>query len=99
MANVLNQEYGYNTRAVGVSKEYALIPVDKILLMWADEIVCADSEVEDDLFRDWGGEIPEATPVYNLHIPDKYEWNNVDLRLAIKDAYEKRRSKQSQTLH
>ena len=92
MANVLHQEYGYNTRAAGVTQEYALIHVSEALLVWADEIICADHEVEFSLKRNWGEELPKATPVYNLHIPDEYEWNNADLRLAIKDAYEQRKS-------
>lgn len=32
--------YNYNTRAAGLEAEFALIPVDEVLLTWADEIVC-----------------------------------------------------------
>ena len=41
-AVILQQEYGYNTRAVGVEDSFALIPIDDVLIEWADEIVCAD---------------------------------------------------------
>ncbi len=42
-AVVLSGEpYGYNTRAAGVTEEYALIVVDDVLLHWADEVVCME---------------------------------------------------------
>lgn len=31
--------FNFNTRAAGVTEEYALVPVDDVLLSWADEIV------------------------------------------------------------
>lgn len=34
--------FHYNTRAAGVDTEFALIPVDEVLLEWADEIVCME---------------------------------------------------------
>jgi predicted protein tyrosine phosphatase len=34
-----HKDYGYNTRAVGLTDEYALIPLDDALLYWADIIV------------------------------------------------------------
>ena len=44
IALVLSAEpYNYNTRSAGTA-DFALIPVTNDLLMWADEIVCADSE-------------------------------------------------------
>ena len=44
VANVLHQELGYNTRAVGTAKEYALIPITEALVAWADEIVFVDED-------------------------------------------------------
>jgi predicted protein tyrosine phosphatase len=45
MARVLTSRYSYvNPRAVGISQEYALIPLDKVHLFWADLILCADSD-------------------------------------------------------
>lgn len=44
-ALVLSQPpYNYNTRAAGLTKEFALVPVDPVLLHWADEVVCMNSE-------------------------------------------------------
>jgi predicted protein tyrosine phosphatase len=42
-AVVLSQEpFNYNTRAAGISTDYALVQVDDVLVTWADEIVCMD---------------------------------------------------------
>ena len=36
--------YNYNTRSGGITPKYALIPVDQVLVDWADEIVCMGEE-------------------------------------------------------
>lgn len=41
-AALLNQTFGYNTRACGLEPEYALIPCSQALIYWADEIVVMD---------------------------------------------------------
>ena len=87
-AVVLSQEpFNYNTRAVGISKDYALIPVDSILLEWADEIVVFDSfakmEIQEMLL-----DLDEADKhVTNLEIPDEYDYGDLDLRFAIAQNY------------
>lgn len=49
-AFVLSQEpYNYNTRAAGLIKEFALVPVDEVLIRWADEIVCMSNEQAEQL--------------------------------------------------
>lgn len=85
-ANVLHQEYGYNTRAAGVSKEYALIPVDEVLLQWADEVVCVEPYIKQELLRTYP-EMREAKVVV-LNIPDRFEWNDEELRETIKKQYD-----------
>lgn len=86
-ANVLHSSFGYTTRSAGTSREYALIPVDKALMHWADEIVCMDLDqaailearfVEYDLSR---------VPIIVLSIPDCFEWDHPELRENILDAY------------
>lgn len=37
---------GHNARAVGYSKEYALIQLDWAHIYWADLVLCVDSEVD-----------------------------------------------------
>lgn len=94
-ANVLHKEFGFNTRAVGVSQEYALIPIDQALLSWADEIVCVEPEV-DYLVRkyietktamdiDWYNEISTV-----LDIPDEYSWDSPVLQQTIMNQYMER---------
>ena len=39
-----NPPYNCNTRAVGVSEEYALIPIELVHLEWADAIFCMDDD-------------------------------------------------------
>lgn len=86
-ANVLHQEYGYNTRACGVDTAYALIPITQTLVYWADEIVCMDNSqatVIQRLLAKHGYE-KEVIP---LGIDDSYIWNQPNLRDMIKLAYE-----------
>lgn len=85
MAVVLSQEpYNYNTRAAGISDEYALIPVDEVLLHWADEIVCVEQRITDALLE----EFDVKKPVVTLSIPDNYEYRNMKLMGMIKDQYD-----------
>lgn len=84
MANVLHQEYGYNTRAAGCTWEYALIAADEVLVQWADEIVCAEDGVRNELAHkvDLTGK-----KVIVLHVRDTYEWNDPELRGLILKQY------------
>lgn len=86
-AFVLAQDYGYNTRAAGLSQDYALIPVDRVLLEWADEIVCMNEEQRQTILIELG---PEGDkPVINLDIPDDFRYRDPQLVLLIQDAYKK----------
>lgn len=80
-ALVLAQEpFNFNTRAAGVALEYALIPVDEVLLSWAEMVVFMQAEhhcaVRDN---------PELSPflegktIIVLDIPDKYEYRHPEL--------------------
>ena len=87
-ANVLHREHGYNTRAVGVSQEYALIPLDVTHLHWADEIVCMENShmmALHSLAMDWGFTEPLKLTV--LDIPDNYGWMDEELQEIIKTNY------------
>lgn len=87
MANVLHQEWGYNTRAAGVSQEYALVQIDPVLIRWADEIVCVEKEVADQFKQRFAYELTAATKIVVLAVPDKYEWDAPELRAIIKKQY------------
>ena len=89
MAHVLSAEpYNFNTRSAG-TESYALIPVTEDLLMWADEVVCADTE-----HALWvRGKMMEwmlDKPIIDLNIPDNYEYRNPELIELNKERYEQR---------
>ena len=84
-AVVLQREFGYNTRAAGVSKEYALIEVDEVLLHWADEIVAVEASIAEQLPREWDEHITV------LNVPDRYGYMNEELQQIILDQYRKAR--------
>lgn len=85
-ANVLHQKYGFNTRAAGITEEYALIPVDAALLAWADEIVWVEQTVYDNGWQNWSDLIKHKRNIV-LDIPDQYEWNHPELRALIEQQY------------
>lgn len=94
VANVLHQIYGYNTRAAGIFAEFALIPVDEVLLQWADEIVFVEQQVCESTktrFPDLVGTID--TKAVTLALPDRFQWNQAELRGLIEKQYEEKASK------
>lgn len=87
MAWVLsNEPYGYNTRAAGIATEYALIPVDKVLLTWAQEIVCAEEWQAREVQKQLGEH--SGKPVISLDLPDQFEYRNDQLVALIKERYD-----------
>lgn len=84
-ALVLSQEpYNYNTRAAGLTAEFALVPVDRVLLHWAEEVVCMSQEQAEHL-RDLIG---EEKPIVVLNIPDIYGYRDPELIEKIREAYD-----------
>lgn len=89
MAHVLSADpYNFNTRSAG-TEPYALIPVTEDLLMWADEVVCADTEHAIKV-RNKMMDLDIDIPIINLEIEDIYEYRNVELIRLIKERYEQR---------
>lgn len=91
-AKVLAELYGYNTRAAGINEEYALIPVDDVLIYWADELVF----MEEGHFLefkatyadiDYAMYMLDANKYQILNIPDAYGWNTEELVTLITEAY------------
>lgn len=87
-AVVLSQApYNYNTRACGLSTEFALIPFDEVLANWADEIVCMEPSQQDkisDLCAAWG----ISRVITCLDIEDNYAYRDEKLMQLIKYKYE-----------
>lgn len=73
---------GYNTRAAGMF-DYALIPVDDVLLEWADQIVTVSNELAEEL------KTMTKKEVINLEIPDRYRFRDPELMEIIEKAWEK----------
>ena len=81
-ALVLSQEpFNYNTRAAGLDVDFALIPVDDVLVKWADEIVCMSVFHREELKK------ITSKPVICLYIPDSYMYRDAELQQLIKDKY------------
>ncbi len=76
-----NKPFNYNTRAAGLIDDYALIPVDNVLLDWADEVVCMTKEQEQDL------KTRTDKPVINLNIPDNFAYRDKRLMELVKTNY------------
>jgi predicted protein tyrosine phosphatase len=79
--------YNYNTRSAGLDPDYALNLVDQVLLEWADEIVCADTEHEVTVklkLMDIG---ITSKSVVNLKLPDVYPYRDRKLVHLIKKRY------------
>lgn len=78
--------YNFNTRAAGMIKQFALIPVDQVLLTWCDEVVCMEEEHVEllgKLMNDTG----VARPVKCLDIQDAYEYMDDKLVWLIEQKY------------
>lgn len=90
IAYVLSMEpFNFNTRAVGSSQEYALIPIDTAHVAFADEIVVVSDEQEQivknlqqQLMDDYG---LEPVPVHNVSIPDIYEFRDPKLVEIVRE--------------
>jgi predicted protein tyrosine phosphatase len=80
-----NPPYECNTRACGVSSEYALIPIDQVLVEWADVIVCADEDHMPVVMKLREQCEDPKKPVWNLQIPDRYSMRHPALVTAIQE--------------
>jgi len=88
LANVLHKEFGFNTRAVGCDKEFALIPISQALIWWTDEIVFVNRDNFDSLNKEEKDEISEVgVKVTILNIEDDFDWNDSVLNRTLLEAY------------
>lgn len=81
-----NEPYNYNTRAAGLDVGHALIPVDDVLVEWADEIVCMD-EYQQKVLKS-----KTKKPVLNLQIGDNFEYRDKGLVEIMRIHYENLRT-------
>jgi len=76
-----NEPYNYNTRSCGVDIGHALIPIDEVLIKWADELVCMDSKQALILTQ------MTTKPIKCLNINDCYDRMDIELIRLIKEEY------------
>lgn len=79
----LTRNSSANCRSAGIH-DYALIPVDEVLLAWADIIICSDKEKLEYLQQKFPTYL-ENKQVHNFDIPDIYEFCNPDLVKIIEE--------------
>jgi predicted protein tyrosine phosphatase len=83
-AFVLSQApYNFNTRAAGIVPAFALVPVDEVLLEWADEIVCMEPTHKIALEA-----LGTKKPIFCLNITDSFEYRDPTLIHLIKEKYD-----------
>jgi predicted protein tyrosine phosphatase len=85
---VLGQEpYNYNTRAVGLDKNFALIFAEETLFYWASEIVCMEPQHKHDLNYLLKKHNLDR-PIICLDIPDTFAYRDPELVDMIRTRYD-----------
>ena len=69
-----NKPFDFNTRACGITNEYALIPLDDVLVTWADEVVVVEGWMKAIVQSSF----PEAV-VHVVETPDMYPFRDEKL--------------------
>jgi predicted protein tyrosine phosphatase len=72
-----NPPYNYNTRAVGVNEDFALIPMDDVHINWADAIFFVEDHIYQQAKRKFDG--LDSLEIVTLNIPDMYEFKHPKL--------------------
>lgn len=85
-ALVLSQApFNHNTRACGLDLDHALIPIDDVLIHWADEIVCMTESQEAILLKKLAIDAIDGKKVVCLNIPDSFAYRDPELVTLIRD--------------
>lgn len=94
MAEVFSEDpYNYNTRAVGADAGHALIPIDSVLIDWADEIVFSEASVKNTVDKlNGSNEIYNKKKKVVLRLPDQFEFRHPVLIDEIKTQYDEQNS-------
>ena len=81
------EPYNYNTRSVGIDSDYALNLIDQVMLEWADEIVCANIEHEEEVRRRLEEVGITKKTIVCLKLEDVYPYRDRKLVHLIKKRY------------
>jgi predicted protein tyrosine phosphatase len=93
-AEVLSRDpWNFNTRAVGLLEDFALVPISTTLIQWADIIVVMEysqkefieMNADEALHDDWGNK----KKIYSLNIPDEFEFRDPELIRLIGERFNK----------
>lgn len=76
-----NEPFNFNTRACGIDADHALIPLDDVLIEWADEIICMNDRQYVQLTQ------KTKKRVINLQIDDSFEYRDPILIELIRQHY------------
>lgn len=79
-----NDPYNFNTRAVGVSRDYALVPMDEVHAQWADIIIAVEQDVLERINDYFGEHLKPEQELYALDIPDTFRYRDPQLVEIIK---------------
>lgn len=83
-----NPPFNYNTRACGAVRAFALIPLDEVLIRWADEIVCMEEEHYETVLHELSQmEMAKRPEVKCLYIEDSYYYRQKELQWLIAEKY------------
>lgn len=86
-AIVLSQDpFNFNTRACGIVPQFALIPIEHVLLEWCDEIVCMEKFQLENLPLIME-KLGLTRPIVHLEIEDNYRYRDPELMKLVKDRY------------
>lgn len=83
LAWYLQKHYDFNCRAVGVH-DYALVPIDDILIEWADIIIFVDQD-KANIVKDKYSENLANKKTFTFDIPDIYSYREEELIEIIKE--------------
>lgn len=84
--------FNFNTRSVGTSREYAIVPVTDALIVWADVILVMD-EYQQQQINSMQNDLADQLPDYdykqviNLDIPDEFDYRNPKLVQIMTDKF------------
>ena len=79
-AALLIAEWGYNARACGIEPGYALIPIDEVLVRWADFVVCMDKRQEGAVKH-----FDKDKKIYCLGIADAFGYMEPEIERVMRD--------------
>lgn len=99
LAEVLSRDpFNFNTRAVGLDQEFALVPIDLVHIAWADEICVMDHEQQaiveemiEQLEENHGHGMMHFgnKKIHNLLVPDDFGFRDPTLvKILTQKAYE-----------